>query len=53
MYDQIKSKRIKKVVDDIIDEYAYSDNKDRPWIIGFSGGKRFNSFINSCLDCVT
>ena len=39
MYDQIKSKRIKKVVDDIIDEYAYSDNKDRPWIIGFSGGK--------------
>lgn len=36
---EIKSKKINKIIDEIIDEYAYSQNKDRPWIIGFSGGK--------------
>lgn len=35
----IKSKRIEKVIDEIIDQYAYADRSDRPWIIGFSGGK--------------
>ncbi|MDQ6532106.1 DNA phosphorothioation system sulfurtransferase DndC [Flavobacterium sp. LHD-85] len=35
----IKSKRIEAVINDIIDQYAYADQSDRPWIIGFSGGK--------------
>ncbi|GGF14216.1 DNA phosphorothioation system sulfurtransferase DndC [Flavobacterium limi] len=35
----IKSKRIEAVIDEIIDQYAYADQSDRPWIIGFSGGK--------------
>jgi len=33
------SKRIDKVIDEIIDQYAYADTSERPWIIGFSGGK--------------
>lgn len=33
------SKRIEKVIDEIIDQYAYADTSQRPWIIGFSGGK--------------
>lgn len=33
------SKRINKIVDEIVDQYTYSDPSDRPWIIGFSGGK--------------
>lgn len=36
---EIKSKKIEKIVDEIIDQYAYADSSDRPWIIGFSGGK--------------
>lgn len=36
---EIKSKKINRIIDEIIDEYAYSQNKERPWIIGFSGGK--------------
>lgn len=35
----IRSKRIEGVIDEIIDQYAYADQSDRPWIIGFSGGK--------------
>jgi DNA sulfur modification protein DndC len=35
----IKSKRVEKIIDEIIDQYAYSDTSERPWIIGFSGGK--------------
>ena len=33
------SKRIDKIIDEIIDQYAYADTSQRPWIIGFSGGK--------------
>lgn len=33
------SKRIDKVVDEIVDQYAFADESNRPWIIGFSGGK--------------
>ena len=36
---EIKSKRIEKVISEIIDQYAYADQTERPWIIGFSGGK--------------
>ena len=33
------NRRIDAIIDEIIDEYAFSENLDRPWIIGFSGGK--------------
>ncbi|MGI9526086.1 MAG: DNA phosphorothioation system sulfurtransferase DndC [Weeksellaceae bacterium] len=36
---KIRSKKVEAIIDEIIDEYAYSPNKERPWIIGFSGGK--------------
>ena len=36
---QIKSKKINAIIDEIIDQYAYADRTERPWIIGFSGGK--------------
>lgn len=35
----IRSKRIESVIAEIIDQYTYADQSDRPWIIGFSGGK--------------
>lgn len=34
-----KSKKIEGIINEIIDQYAYADKSDRPWIIGFSGGK--------------
>jgi len=36
---EIKSKKIEGVISEIIDQYAYADKSERPWIIGFSGGK--------------
>lgn len=33
------SKRIDYIIDEIVDQYMYADTTDRPWIIGFSGGK--------------
>ncbi len=33
------SRKINHIVDEIIDQYLYADETDRPWIIGFSGGK--------------
>lgn len=36
---EFRSKKIEKIIDEIIDQYAYADTTDRPWIIGFSGGK--------------
>lgn len=39
MFLPIKSKRIEAIIGEIIDQYAFSDSSDRPWIIGFSGGK--------------
>lgn len=30
---------IQNIVDEIIDQYLYADSSNRPWIIGFSGGK--------------
>ena len=35
----IKSKKIEGIISEIIDQYAYADDSERPWIIGFSGGK--------------
>ena len=33
------AKYIQKIIDEIIDRYLYADKTNRPWIIGFSGGK--------------
>ena len=35
----MKNDRIDHIIDEIIDQYAYADSSQRPWIIGFSGGK--------------
>jgi len=35
----IKNKKAEGIIAEIIDQYAYADQSDRPWIIGFSGGK--------------
>lgn len=35
----MKNKRIEYIIDEILDQYAYADQSNRPWIIGFSGGK--------------
>lgn len=32
-------KFIQNIVDEIIDQYLFADETNRPWIIGFSGGK--------------
>lgn len=39
MFQEIKSKTIENIISEIIDQYTYADTSDRPWIIGFSGGK--------------
>lgn len=36
---KIRSKKVEGIIAEIIDQYAYADTSDRPWIIGFSGGK--------------
>jgi DNA sulfur modification protein DndC len=36
---KIKSKKIEEIIGEIIDQYTYADTSERPWIIGFSGGK--------------
>ncbi|WP_209065952.1 DNA phosphorothioation system sulfurtransferase DndC [Croceivirga sp. JEA036] len=36
---KIKNKKIESIVNELIDQYAYADKSERPWIIGFSGGK--------------
>lgn len=33
------NKQIEYIIDEILDQYAYADESNRPWIIGFSGGK--------------
>lgn len=39
MFQPTKSKNAEKIIAEIIDQYTYADETDRPWIIGFSGGK--------------
>ena len=36
---KIRSRKIEDIIDEIIDQYAFADQTDKPWIIGFSGGK--------------
>ena len=33
------NKRIEGIINDLVDQYAFADKSERPWIIGFSGGK--------------
>ena len=35
----MKSKRIDHIISELVDQYCYADNSEKPWIIGFSGGK--------------
>ena len=35
----MSNKKIDAIIDELIDQYAFSDKSERPWIIGFSGGK--------------
>lgn len=37
--EKIKSSKIEGIISEIIDQYTYADTSERPWIIGFSGGK--------------
>ena len=39
MFQPIKSKNAEAIIEEIIDQYTDADKSDRPWIIGFSGGK--------------
>lgn len=36
---KIRSKKVEAIITEIIDQFTYADTSDRPWIIGFSGGK--------------
>jgi len=35
----MQSRRINTIIDELVDQYAFADKTERPWIIGFSGGK--------------
>lgn len=39
MFQEIKIKKAEEIITEIIDQYTYADQTERPWIIGFSGGK--------------
>jgi len=28
-----------KIIDELVDQFEFADSSERPWIIGFSGGK--------------
>lgn len=33
------NKRIDNIINELVDQYTYGDTSERPWVIGFSGGK--------------
>ena len=35
----MNNKRIENIINELVDQYTYGDTTERPWIIGFSGGK--------------
>lgn len=35
----MKNERIENIINELVDQYTYGDPSERPWIIGFSGGK--------------
>lgn len=39
MMAEIKSKRVRAIIEELKDQYMEADANCRPWIIGFSGGK--------------
>ncbi len=39
MFQKINNNKIESIISDIIDQYTYADPSEKPWIIGFSGGK--------------
>lgn len=39
MKAEIKSKRVRAIIDELKEQYMEADSNCRPWIIGFSGGK--------------
>ena len=44
MKAEIKSKRVRAIIDELKDQYMETDANCRPWIIGFSGGKDSSLF---------
>ncbi len=36
---KIRNKKAESIITEIIDQYTFADTSQRPWIIGFSGGK--------------
>ena len=47
---EIKSKRVRAVIDELKDQYLEADRNCRPWIIGFSGGKDSNNTLDAHVD---
>ncbi|WP_221411292.1 hypothetical protein [Empedobacter tilapiae] len=45
--EKIRSKKAEQIIDEIIDQYTYADTSERPWIIGFSGGKDSTVLLTS------
>jgi DNA sulfur modification protein DndC len=39
MKSEIKSKKVRAIIDELKDQYMEADINCRPWIVGFSGGK--------------
>ena len=39
MKAEIKSKRVRAIIEELKYQYMEADKNCRPWIIGFSGGK--------------
>lgn len=39
MKKEIKSKRVRAIIEELKGQYMEADKNCRPWIIGFSGGK--------------
>lgn len=35
----VSNNRIENIINELVDQYTYGDTSERPWIIGFSGGK--------------
>lgn len=44
-YRKIRSKKAEGTNTELIDQYAYADQSNKPWIIGFNGGKDFTVLL--------
>ena len=45
----MKNRKVENIIAELKDQYLEQDRFNRPWIIGFSGGK--DCVINTCMDC--